>query len=213
MRRQRPIDALLPRTRQGILALTLLHPDRWWYLSDLAKHLRVPPSSLQRELAALSDAGVLRRRRDGNRVYVRANESCPFVPELTGLVAKTVGLVDVLRDALAPLRSQIDWAFVYGSLSRSEERPDSDVDLMVVGAVGLAQLAPALRRAEHRLLRPVNPTVYTLTEIARKLKLGHHFLEGVLAQDRLFVLGRADDLARALGLPARSTPHRDPSGD
>ena len=157
MHKKRALDSLFPRTRQAILTATLLQPDRWWYLSDLAKHLWVPPSSLQRELAALMGAEILRRRRDGNRVYFQANPDCPFLPELQGLLVKTAGMVDVLREALAPFQTRIDWAFIYGSVARAEELATSDVDLMIIGTVGLADLAPALRRAEKRLSRADQP--------------------------------------------------------
>jgi DNA-binding MarR family transcriptional regulator len=61
----RPLDALFPRTRQAVLAATLVHSGKWWYLSDLARHLGSTPSSLQRELLQLSTAGILLTRKDG----------------------------------------------------------------------------------------------------------------------------------------------------
>jgi DNA-binding transcriptional ArsR family regulator len=125
MRKSRALDALFPKTRQVILAATVLHPERWWYLSDLAKHLGVRPSSLQRELTSLVDAGVLRRRQDGNRVYFQAQPDCPFLPELQGLLVKTAGVVDTLREVLSPFAKRIDWAFVYGSMARAEELASS----------------------------------------------------------------------------------------
>jgi len=67
-----------------------MHPDRWWYVSDLARHLGVTPSSLQRELASLAGAGILVRRRDGNRSYFQPHQHCPFLPELSGLIRKLV---------------------------------------------------------------------------------------------------------------------------
>jgi predicted nucleotidyltransferase len=197
MRTSRPIDALFPSTRQAILAATLLHPDRWWYQSDLAKHLAVSPSSLQRELTKLTRAGILRQRPDGNRVYFQADPDCPFLPELQGLLTKTAGLVDVVRDALAPLDKGIDCAFVHGSIARGEELASSDVDLLVVGKVGLAELSPALRPAEERLGRPVNPTVYTRAEFAKKVKAGHHFLQSVLEKEKIFIVGDEHDLEQA----------------
>src|SRR5207245_9892775 len=146
MRRKSRIDALFPAIKKTILASMLMRPERWWYLSDLAHQLSVPPSSLQRALAALVGAGILRRRRDGNRVYFQPDPDCPFLPELRGLMTKTAGLLDVLREALAPFASSIRWAFVYGSIARSAERSSSDVDLMVIGQVGLAEIAPAIRK-------------------------------------------------------------------
>jgi len=195
MRKSRAVDAIFPRTRQAILAATLLHPDRWWYLSDLARHLAVRPSSLQRELAALVEAGILRQRRDGNRTYFQPNPDCPFLTELQGLMLKTVGLVDVLHEVLEPFTNRIDWAFVYGSIARSEELASSDVDLMIIGRVGLADIVPALRQAEKRLNRPVNPTVCSREEFATKLAAGQAFLQTALHGAKLFILGDAHELA------------------
>src|SRR2546427_5489214 len=195
MRKSKALDALFPRTRQAILAATLLHPDRWWYLSDLARHLGVRPSSLQRELATLVHAEILRQRRDGNRIYFQPNPDCPFLAELQGLMAKTVGLVDMLREVLDPFADRIDWAFVYGSMARSKELAASDVDLMIIGRVGLADMATAVRQAEGRLNRPVNPTLYSREEFATKLAAGHAFLRAVLDGEKLFILGDPHELA------------------
>jgi predicted nucleotidyltransferase len=90
---------------------------------------------------------------------------------------KTAGLFDVLREALAPFAKGIRVASVYGSVARSEECSSSDVDLLVIGQVGLADIAPAVRKAETRLARPVNPSVYTPAEFAKKLAAGQHFLQ------------------------------------
>ena len=46
-------DALFPAMRRGVLAATLSSPEKWWYLSELAHHLRTTPSSLQREVPML----------------------------------------------------------------------------------------------------------------------------------------------------------------
>jgi len=200
MRKDRhPLDALIPRTRQLVLAATLMHPARWWYLSDLAKHVSVTPSSLQREVAALVDSGVLRRKREGNRVYYQADTGNPFFPELQGLLIKTVGLVDVLRDALKRFAPGVVAAFVYGSFARGQERTGSDVDLMVVGSIGLEDLAPALRRAEARLGREVTVTLYPPQELATKAHARNHFVREVLSKEKLFVLGSEDELETVVG--------------
>lgn len=83
--RSNMLNALFPRTRQNILAALLPSPERRWYLSDLAQHLHVPPSSLQREMASLTEAGVLCRETDGNRVYYSANAAHPLLPEMQGI--------------------------------------------------------------------------------------------------------------------------------
>lgn len=194
---KRPLDALFPSTRQRILATTLLRPERAWYLSDLAKRLDVPPSSLQRELAALVDAEILVRREEGNLVYFQANPQNPLFGDLQRILVKTVGVADVLRLALEPFQDEIRAAFVYGSMATGRERSSSDVDLFIVGDLALSDLSESLPRVEEQLGRPVNPTIYSPAEFSKKARTGHHFIRSVLENERLFIIGGENDLAEA----------------
>lgn len=197
MRNIRPLDALLPRTRQGILAAALVRPDRAWYVSELARRMKVPPSSLQRELRDLTDAGILKTHRQGRMAFYQANTQSPLFPELRGLLLKTAGLVDVLADALKPLAKKIDFAFIYGSVASATEKSDSDIDLMVVGTLTPMELSWPLRKARDLLGREINPTVYSAAEFEKKRQSKDHFLTHVLDKPKLFVLGNSDDLGEA----------------
>jgi predicted nucleotidyltransferase len=181
----RLIDALLPEVRQNILGILLLQPDRWWYMSDLASHLKRPVSSLQRELTALTEVGILENKRDGNRVYYRADTQCPIFHELSSILTKTSGLVDQIKDGIAA---------VFGSLARSEEQSDSDIDLLVVGDVGLGDLVPVLQKTEVKLSREINPIVYTEEEYKSKVLSGDHFLISILETERLILIGDEHEL-------------------
>lgn len=195
-KKQTLLDALFPGVRRHVLAATLMNPERSWFLSDLADHIGVRPSTLQRELARLVDAGILTRRPDGRRVYFRADPGCPVREELTGLLRKTAGLADPLRAMLDRLGKPIDWAFIYGSVARGEERSGSDVDLMVIGEIGLADLAVPLREVEKTLGRAVNPTVYARAELERRIGGGNAFLSQVLAGPKLMLCGDESELGR-----------------
>lgn len=197
MRKESPLDSLISKTNQELLAVLTLQPERWWYMSDLAKRLGRSLSSLQGPLASLVKSGILKRREDGNRVYYQADPDCPFLPELQGIVAKTIGLVDVLRECFEPLAKNIHVAFVHGSVASSGEGAASDVDLIVVGSIGLKKLSPALEAAEERLARPVNVNTYTVAEFPRKLAAKNHFLRSVLDKEKLFIIGTDNDLEKA----------------
>ena len=199
MRKDTLLDAVLPKTRQGILAATLMQPEKAWYVSELARRMGVPSSSLQRELQSLTDAGILKNERRGSMVYFRANTDSPVYPDLRGLILKTAGLVDVLAAALNPVATKLQTAFVYGSMASGEARSDSDIDVMIVGKVLPAELALPLRRARESLGREINPTVYTPVEFNKKRAAKDHFLLQVLAKPRLLVIGSKDDLGEVAG--------------
>ena len=199
MRRSPIIDALFPEIRGKILAATLTRPEKSWYLSELSSFLHTQPSSLQREIDALSKAGILEQWRDGRRVYLKPDVLSPAFSDLKNLFDKTAGLVPVLQQALEELGDGIQVAFLYGSMARSEESSESDVDLMLIGTVGLSEIVPALRRAEAILGRPVNPTVYSIEEFERKARVHDHFLGRVLSGSKQFVKGSEHELEAITG--------------
>jgi len=199
MRKLRTLDALLPKTRQGILAATLVQQEKAWYVSELARRLGVPSSSLQRELHDLSEVGILQMHRQGRMVYYQANRDSPVFPDLRGLLLKTAGLVDVLGDALKPVAPKLQTAFVYGSIAAGTEKSDSDIDLMVVGQLSPADLALPLRRARELLGREINPSVFTPIEFDKKRAADDPFIKQVLDKPRLFVLGNNNELGKVAG--------------
>jgi len=194
MRTSVALDTLFPGVRRGVLSATLTRPDKWWYLSELAHFLHTRPSSLQRELAALVQSGILEQRRDGRRTYFKAETRSPIFGDLRSIFEKTVGLVPTLKTVLRPFEDRIACAFIYGSVARREERATSDIDLMIIGEVGLSELSTTLRKAEKRLGREVNVTNYSVDEFGRKVAESDHFLTTVLKGNLEFVKGEQRDL-------------------
>jgi predicted nucleotidyltransferase len=127
-------------------------------------------------------------------IFFQADPHSPIFKDLQSLLTKTAGLVDVLREVLAPLADRIICCFVYGSIARREERSASDVDLMIIGDVSLALVADALRPAREKLAREVNPRLYRPDEFAKRLAANDHFLTSVLKKPKLFVIGSPDAL-------------------
>jgi predicted nucleotidyltransferase len=194
--RRQAQDWLFPRVRRAVLTLLMMDPDKRWHLRDVARRADCAVGTVRRELKGLVACGIVVESRDGNRTYYQANPQCPVYPELAGLIRKTSGLADVLRAALAGLGTRIRVAFVYGSEARREAGPSSDVDLMVIGNVGFADVVSALAEAQDTLGKEINPTVYSPEEFSRKAAAGHHFVRSVLKERKIFLIGDADELGR-----------------
>lgn len=206
------LEAIFPSVRAGVLSAALLEPRRWWFMSELARYLGSGPSSLQRELESLVDAGILERRQDGRRVYFRANSNSPVFHDLRGLVEKTAGVVPALSSAVESFGGRIELAFLYGSLARGDERAASDVDLMIVGSVKQIDLVPALRKLEDRFGRAVNATLYSPQEFRNRLAAGDHFLGSVLRGKTILLKGSLDELEKTPTRRKGSSPPDKRSG-
>ena len=150
---------------------------------------------MHRQLERLAEAGLVTVTPSGNQKYYRANREAPIFAELHGLVTKTVGLAEPLRQALGPLVDEIRAAFVYGSFAKGSETARSDIDMMVVSdSVQYSDVYEALQRVQRRLGRPVNPTVLTPIEWKKKRAQADSFVAQIAAQERVFIIGSPDGL-------------------
>jgi uncharacterized protein len=188
------LAALVSPTRQAILTATFLRPGKSWYLSELAAHIGTRPSSLQRDVNSLVLAGILEKRADGRRAYVKANEESPIFTDIRGLVEKTSGIVPLLSEVVNGLKKKVHWSFIYGSVARGEESAGSDVDLMLIGNVSMLELVTSFRRIEKAVARPINPTIFTENDFARNFASENHFLLTVLRGEKIMLKGSQDEL-------------------
>lgn len=188
-------DALFPKGRQRVLAVLFGNPGRSFYANEVIALAQSGTGAVQRELAALSESGLVTVTRQGNQKHYQANANAPVFAELRGLVLKTMGLADVLSAALASLASQIDLAFVYGSVARQQDTAHSDIDVMIVSTeLGYADVFGALESASATLGRQVNPTLYTPAELAKRISQDNAFVTRVLQQPKIWLIGTEKDI-------------------
>jgi predicted nucleotidyltransferase len=188
-------DALFGKTQQAVLGLLFGQPGRSFYLREIVAAVGAGISQVQQELVHLTAASLVTREPRGNQVWFQANPDSPVFAELKSLIAKTSGIADVVREALAPSTRQIKVAFIYGSVARAEHDASSDVDLMVVGSIAPSRLAAPLLAIEPRIGRPVNLVVFGAAEVRQHLRDQDHFLSSVMKQPKIWLIGSDADLA------------------
>lgn len=193
-------DVLFGQIRGRILALLYGWPDKAFYVRQIARHVKASAGTVRRELEKLAAVELIVRTQVGNMVFYQVNQHNPVFAEMRGLVNKTVGIFNVLSCALEPLSRRIAVAFVYGSVARQEERAGSDIDIMIIGEIGLDDVLTRLSDAETTLGRTVNPTVYSMSEFRKKLEDGNHFLISVMAGQKVFLIGNGNELGKMAGV-------------
>jgi predicted nucleotidyltransferase len=188
-------DVLFSKTQRRVLGLLFGDVDRSYFANEIVRLAGSGTGAVHRELAGLEAAGLVSAMRIGNQKHYRANRASPIFEELRGIVLKTFGVAGVVRDALAPLAPKISAAFIYGSLAKGTDTAASDIDLMVIGDdVSYGRVLELGTEAERRLGRKINPTVYTLAELRKRLEDGNAFVNRVIQQPKIFVIGSEDAL-------------------
>ncbi len=187
--------ALFTATQPNVLSLLYGHPDRSFYTKEILHLTGMGVATIKRELDRMLEAGILSFTKIGNQHHYQANPECPIYEELLSIVSKTFGISEVIREVLLPVDSSLDMAFVYGSIAKNNETATSDVDLLVVSeSLAYADLMAVLINAEKSLGRPVNPSIYTIEQIRRKLKNNNAFISRIMEQPKIWIKGTEDDI-------------------
>jgi len=191
-------SALFSDSQATVLQWLFGQPERSYHLSELRRLTSLGSASLQRELNRLADAGLVNSERVGNLRRFQANPQSPVYQELVSLVRKTLGVVPLLRQALQPLAGRLSKAFIYGSVARQTDTAGSDVDLLLVGEnLSLNEILNLLLPLEAQLGRKINPNCYTPMEYAKRVAEPDSFVNRVLAQVTLPLIGDVDAPAGA----------------
>ena len=187
-------DALFGKTQQRVLGLLYGQPDAHFHANEIVRRAGAGKGSVMRELESLREAGLVTCENRGNQTLYQADHRNPVYAELSGIVRKTFGMADVIRHALLPLSGKIDWAFIYGSIAKGQATASSDIDLMLIGKnLQYAEVMTLLVPLEQTVGRTINPTLYTVEDMTTKLAAGNAFVQRVLVQPKIEVLGKAPD--------------------
>lgn len=188
------LSALMPKTRQALLRELVLADGEYIHVREMERRTGIYAANLSRELRKLQDGGLVESRKAGRQLHYRLNPQCSIYPEIKMMILKTVGLADLLREALEPLAAKVRLAYIYGSFASGTGRPGSDIDLIVAGSASSREVYAAAQKCADTLRRNVHAVVYPSSEYAAKVKLGRGFVFEAHRRPKIILLGDENGL-------------------
>ncbi len=187
-------ERLLGKTRAGILREIYLNPDKRISFNELVRRVRSGDGAVSRELKNLIAVGLVAEEREGNHRFLRASRHSPLFPEVKAFIAKASGSPRIIRDALQGLEHGIEIAFIFGSIAKGLERPDSDLDLFVIGTAGYSVVTERLRAIEKRLGRRIQTLYFDANSPLDRTSLRKTSMQALLSGPKRFVIGSEAEL-------------------
>ncbi|MFH1307183.1 MAG: nucleotidyltransferase domain-containing protein [Candidatus Micrarchaeota archaeon] len=181
------------KTKRKILSLLFMNPKKSFYLREICRKVGEPTNAVSAELSKLEKANILTSRRAGNMLYCQTNAHCPIYSELKAIIAKTSGLGDAIRGALGKSHN-LKFAFIYGSFAKGDERPSSDIDVMLIGKISPESILKEFKKLEKTCGREINYAIYPEVEFLKSLKKG--FIQDVLKSKKIMLIGEENELKR-----------------
>jgi predicted nucleotidyltransferase len=171
-------------------------PQRSYHLAELGRLTGLGSASLQRELNRLADAALITSEKLGNQRRFQANLKSPVSDEMISLTRKAMGAGPVIGQALRPIATELAQAWLFGSVAKQSDNAQSDIDVMLVGdGLQLSEVLNLLLPAEALLGRKINPVLYTPAEFARRRSEADSFVNRVMTQPLINLLGQTHELA------------------
>lgn len=182
------------KTRQVILNTFFSNPEKEYYVRQLASIRHISVGTIHREIKNLTLSGVFNVRGVGNIKLYSLNKQNPVYEELKSIISKTDGVIRHVKDSLAKLKG-VKTAFIYGSFAKGDERPDSDVDIFLLGDnIDENKLVLAISALEKKLFREINYTRYTDSEYIKEKKKKNSFILETIKEKKIFIKGGEDGL-------------------
>ncbi len=185
-------EILSSRVRSEIFRLLFGVSERQLHIREMERRTGLSVATVRQELQKLLRLQLVEAERSGNRLYYRANKGHPLYTDIRNIVLKTSGMVDILREVLD--KEGVKIAYVFGSMASNQEGATSDVDLMVIGDVGLRTLSGWLSGVSEQIGREINPHVMNRAEFRKREQSRDHFITRVLESEKLFIKGSEHDL-------------------
>jgi len=185
-------EILSSRVRAEIFRILFSDAGTELHAREIQRRSGMSIAAVQEELKKLERLGLINLRRSGNRVYYRSNQEHPLYSDIHNLVLKTSGLADLFKEALKDQKIRI--AFIFGSIADGKEKAGSDVDLIVIGDLGLRELSGLLSGLADKIGREINPHVFSPDEFSQRICQKDPFLSRVISSSKLFIKGSEDDI-------------------
>jgi predicted nucleotidyltransferase len=156
------------KIRQKILSRFFANEGRRFYINEMARLVNTTQGTCRRELNKLVDMGMLTAMKEGNLLYYQVNKQNPLYREFSAIIQKTIGIEAKLKNALQGFKG-ISYAFIFGSYAKREFKPESDIDVVIIGIIGEDSLIKVFKDVERAIGREINYHIYTEKEFKNKL--------------------------------------------
>jgi predicted nucleotidyltransferase len=188
------IQALISSNiRIALLKILALNPDSAFNINELSRRTQFSLRGVEKELKNLLSGGILKREIIGNQHRYQLDPRCPILQEIKGIITKTVGVVELIKNALKSVEKDITKAFIFGSFASGDYGYESDVDLfMVTGLTGL-KVAGLIGDLQNEIGRAINVSQFRPEEFDRRKQNNDHFLSQVLKGPKIYIIGQSDE--------------------
>lgn len=186
-------DFMISKVRVKMLELFFRDTSQLYYVRQITRLIDEEINAVRRELERMSDAGILKNEKRGNRLYYYLNRQYDYYPELLRLVVKSSGLGKAIKKNRRSIGNP-KFVMFSSKFAQHKNRGVDEVDMLLVGDIKMQQLEPLIKAEEKLRKHEVNYTVMTADEFDFRKARRDPFVNEILAGGRIMIIGDEDAL-------------------
>jgi len=164
-------NILIATNAQKVLRFLIDHPIRDFLESEIQKATKISKAGVNFALRGLVFTDFLSRAKRGKAYFYTLNHKNLVVKQLK--VIATITQFNGILKRLKPVSSKI---ILFGSSSRGENTPDSDIDLLIISH---SKSSVQEQISKHKSKRKIQPVICSNVEFLEKKKNDPIFYEQV----------------------------------
>ncbi len=188
-------DFMISRVRVNVIKLFFTNPKDMFYVRQITRRTKEEINAVRRELDRMSDNGLLKSEKRGNRLYYYLNQDYYYYPELLRMAVKSFGLGKQFNRLHKKL-GNIKYVVFFGKFVKHQDINQEDVDIVVIGDVVLPELQLLIKEEQERRGREINYTVFPEEEFEFRKKRRDPFIMDLLQLPRVMVYGNEVEFAK-----------------
>jgi predicted nucleotidyltransferase len=184
--------------REKVLVYFFTNPHQELHLRQIARILNIDAGNLSKEMEKAEKENIFKIEKKGNLKLYSLNKKHPLYNELKKIIDKTIGIEARFKKAFEKVAG-IETAFIFGSFASQKQDQFSDIDLMIIGKPDEDILISEISLIEESLQREINYSIFSAADFKKGLKNREVFLEQIISEPKIFIIGNENDLAKIIG--------------
>ena len=183
----------ISKVRIRILETYLLNPTVSFHVRGLVRELNEEINAVRRELINLEGIGLLKSKRDKNKLVYRLDRECTAIPELQTLFLKNSKLGQKILERIKNIEG-LESLIVTESFLTENYLSEYDIDMLFLGDPKIRDIKNAITELEKDLERELKASVMKREDFDFAKKKKDPIIMNLLKQNIVLIYGKPNTL-------------------
>lgn len=184
------------KTLIDVFLYFLLNPVEDAYLARIVDSTGKALIQVQRTLKRLVDSGLVLKTTEHKKSYYKADRNHIAFDEMLHLTIQAKIFSDMFKKDLELFAEKVDFGFIFGSVAKGSNTPESDIDIFLVGNLTYDDVSSFMFKLSQELVQEVNIIIFSPRELSKQITAKISFINNVLNEPKIWLFGDKNEFKK-----------------